>query len=142
MLNSIAAHSKFDGGPAGPAYNEAAFRHFLTVDRSRARRSRRPLYLVLVALRKSLGRRAQFTDPTATAVFRGLGGSVREVDFVGWYQEGQVAAAVFSQGTKVSDGVAAVIRDRVMTSLTKQLTPEQSTNLRVRVVRLGGGGES
>ena len=95
-----------------------------------------------MAVRQSLGRRAQLTDATAAAVFRGLGGSVREVDFVGWYQEGQVAAAVLSQGAKATNGVAAVIRDRAITCLKKQLTPAQSTHLRVRVVRLGGGAES
>ena len=46
------------------------------------------------------GRRAKLTDATAAALFRGLGASVREVDFVGWYREGQVAAAVLAQGAK------------------------------------------
>jgi len=121
------------------AYNEAAFRHFLAVERSRAQRSQRFLYLVLVAIRKSPGRRAQLTNATADALFWGLGVSVREVDFVGWYREGQVAAAVLAQGMKVSDErVASVITDRVLFELKKRLSTAQSSNLRVRVVRLGG----
>jgi hypothetical protein len=137
VLNAVAAHSRFHAGPAGPAYNEAAFRHFLAVDRSRARRSRRSLYLLLVFLRESRGRRAQLTDATAAALFRGLGESVREVDLVGWYQEGRVAAAVLSQGAKTTGGASAVIADRVLTALKKQLTASQSIDLRLRVVRLG-----
>ena len=132
-----AAHSKFQSGAPGLAYNEAAFRHFLAVDRSRARRSHRRLYLVLIALREGIGRRATLTDATAAAIFRGLGASVREVDFVGWYEEGRVAGAVLSQGAKTTDAAAVAISDRVLLSLRKQLPAPHSTNLRVRVVRLG-----
>ena len=137
VLDAVAAHSRFHAGPAGPAYNEAAFKHFLAVDRSRARRARRSLYLVLAFLRESRGRRAELTDATASALFRGLGASVREVDFVGWYQEGRVAAAVLSQGAQATAGVSAVIADRVFTALKKQLSAAQSIDLRLRVVRLG-----
>ena len=69
----------------------------------------------------------------------GLGASVREVDFVGWYQEGHVPAAVLVQGVKPSDGGAAPsIADRVRAELKKGLTATELKNLRVRVVRLGG----
>ena len=88
VLDSIPVRSRFRSGQVGQAYNEAAFRHFLAVDRPRAERSQRFLYLVLVAVRQSPGRRAKLTDATAAALFRGLGASVREVDFVGWYREG------------------------------------------------------
>jgi hypothetical protein len=138
MHNSVAAHSKFRSGPIGPAYNEAAFRHFLAVERSRALRSRRFLYLVLVAVRERVGRRARLTDPIAAALFQGLGASVREVDFVGWFREGQVAAAILSQGATAAHDAASVIASRVRTAVVKELAPIRSTELRVRVVRLGG----
>jgi len=139
MLNSAAAYSKFYSGPPGLAYNEAAFRHFLAVDLSRARRSQRSLYLVVVALRNHIGRRTRLTDATAAALFRGLGSSVREVDFVGWYYESYVAAAVLFQGTKTDDAVAVMIGDRVRATLKQQLAASQSNRIRVRVFRLGGG---
>jgi len=138
MPNSVAAHSKFRSGPIGPAYNEPAFRHFLAVERSRALRSRRFLYLVLVAVRDPVRRRARLTDAMAAALFRGLGASVREVDFVGWFREGQVAAAVLSQGPAATNDVASVIKSRVHTAVGKELAPIRSSELRVRVVRLGG----
>ena len=88
---------------------------------------------------QSPGQRARLTDATAAALFRGLGASVREVDFVGWYQEGHVPAAVLAQGVKPSDGVAGPsIADRVRGELNKGLTLTELQNLRVRVVRLGG----
>jgi predicted signal transduction protein with EAL and GGDEF domain len=68
-----------------------------------------------------------------------LSASVREVDFVGWYREGHVAAAALAQGTKMIDGrAAALIGDRMVVELRKRLSASDSRNLRVRVVRLGG----
>ena len=138
-LTSIAAHSRFHCGPAGLAYNETAFRHFLNVDRSRAQRAGRFLYLVLVAMRESIGRRARLSDATASAVFRGLGAAVREVDFVGWFHEGRVAAAVLSQGAKTTDHVASVVAERILAALRSELSGPQASRVRLRVIRLGGG---
>jgi len=138
-LHSAPAFSEFSGGRAGQAYNEPAFRYFLSVDRSRALRAQRALYLVLVAVREGTGRRAKLTNSTATAVFEGLSASVREVDFVGWYQEGHVAAAVLTQGVRAPTGqVATVIAARVRSELSKRLGEVQAGNLRVRALRLGG----
>ena len=137
-LESIPAYSRFRGGQVGQAYNEAAFQHFLAVDRWRAERSARSLLLILVTVRQSAGRSAKLTDATAAALFRGLGACLREVDFVGWYREGQVAAAVLAQGVKASSEVQRLIAERVLHALGKRLSADQSRNLRVRVVRLGG----
>ncbi len=115
-----------------------AFRHFLAVERTRAERSQRFLYLVLVSIRQHPGRRAKLTYFTATALLRGLGAAVREVDFVGWYLERQVAAAVLAQGVNAADGAASIIADRVLVELKKQLSSADSRNLRVRIIRLGG----
>lgn len=138
MSDPIPGHSRFRGGEAGQAYNEAAFRYFLAVDRVRAQRSARPLYLVLVTIRASLGRAAALPDTTAALLFRGLGAAVREVDFVGWYRERHVAAAVLVQGGKTPEAsVTRAIASRVLTHLARRL-PAESPRLRVRVVRLGG----
>jgi len=137
-LDSIPAYSGFRGGQVGQAYNEAAFRHFLAVDRWRAERSTRSLLLVLVTMRESPGALVKLAEATAAALFCGLGACVREVDFVGWYREGYVAAAVLSQGVKVSVEVPGLVAERVLPALRKRLPADQSTNLRVRMVRLGG----
>ena len=119
-------------------YNEAAFRHFLTVDRRRAQRSQRYLYLVLVSLRAGAGRSTALTNVAAATLFRGLSASVREVDFLGWFVEGRMAAAVLTQGLRTSAmGLAPVIAQRVVAEIQKRLSPADSQNLRVRVVRLG-----
>ena len=137
-LDSTPAYYAFRGGQVAQAYNEAAFRHFLAVDRWRAARSMRSLLLVLVTVRQSGGPRARLTDATAAALFSGLAACVREVDFTGWYREGHVAAAVLAQGVKVSHDVPRLIAERVLPELRKRLSADQSRNVRVRVVRLGG----
>jgi hypothetical protein len=137
MFDAAAGHSEFRCGPLGRAYNEAAFRYFLAVDRSRARQSKRLLYLVLVAVRAGVGRRARLTNATAAALFRGLGASVREVDFVGWFYEGYVVAAVLFQGGKMHDGAPVAIADRVRAALAIERAVPQPDQMRVRVIRLG-----
>jgi hypothetical protein len=136
-VESIPAYSEFRSGAGGRAYNEPAFRHFLAIDRWRAERSARTLFLVLVSVRYSHGPRAKLTDPMAAALFRELGECIREVDFVGWYREGYVAAAVLTQGLKVSGHVPRLVEERVRQALTNRLPAGQSSNLHVRVVRLG-----
>jgi hypothetical protein len=66
-----------------------------------------------------------------------LGACVREVDFVGWYREGRIAAAVLAQGVRSTNDVPHLITKRVLLSLRKRLSADRARNLRVRVVRLG-----
>lgn len=134
---AIPGHAVLLGGLAGSAYNEAAFRHFLAADRRRAVRSQRSLLMVLVAIGLGPGRSATLTDETATAIFQGLIASLRDVDFVGWYRERQVAAAVLASGANATDQARAAVAERLIPALRRQLPGERSANLRVRVVQLG-----
>jgi hypothetical protein len=136
-LNPVPSYSEFHSGPAGHAYNEAAFRYFLAADRRRAERSMRSLLLVLVTLQESANGNT-FPNSTAAAIFGALGGCVREVDFVGWYREGRVAGAVLAQGVKITAEVRDRTAIRIQQALRKTLTPGQLMNVRVRIVRLGG----
>jgi hypothetical protein len=138
-LDSMPVHLGFRGGHVCEAYNEAAFKHFLAVEHARARRSHRFLLLVVATIRRSPGKSATLSDPVAAALFRGLGASVREVDFVGWFREGHAAGAVLAQGAHTFDRAASsVIAQRVTAELDKQLFSADRENLRVRVTRLGG----
>lgn len=124
--------------PGAQVYNEAAFRRFLAADRARAVRLRRCLFLVLVSIRRQPGRSVRLPTVTATAVFRGLGASVREVDFVGWFREERVAAALLVQGPySSSSSTAARIVARVRPAIEGRLPASLVSGLRVRVVRLG-----
>jgi hypothetical protein len=136
MTLEIPAFTPYDSGVAGLAYNEPAFGHFLAIERRRAEHSSRSILLVLVSLRSQPGRNDVVTSTTAAALFVGLGSAVREVDFVGWYREGRIAAAVLAQRATLPDEAPKRIAARVARSLTGR-TPD-GVPVRVRVVCLRG----
>ena len=137
-LESIPAYSGFRSGPAGQAYNEAAFRYFLDADRRRVERSGRSIILVLASIRPSPGRTALLSDRVAAALFAGLAAGVREVDFIGWYREGRIAGAVLPQAIAPSRELRDLVGRRIFSSLEKCLSADRARHLHVRVVRLDG----
>jgi len=138
VLESVPAYSEFRDGHALQIYNEAAFRHFLTVEARRAKRSVRPLLMVLVSIRWGGGSRVKLADNTAASLFGGLRASIREVDFIGWYLEDFIAGAVLTQGPRASGAAFCGVTERLLPELRKRVSTEQAMNIRVRTVRLGG----
>jgi hypothetical protein len=132
------AYSAFRCGEQGFAYNEAAFKHFLGLERRRAHRSRRLLLLVLVKSRIRGRSRADLDPGSAALAFKAVGACVREVDFIGWYREGKVIGAVAPLSAGAAPDVARRLQARVDRMLKVEMGPEQVAGLRVRVVRLGG----
>jgi len=141
-VESIPAYATLLGRRIARVYNQAAFRHFLAVDRWRAERSSRSFLLILVTIRQSSDRGGKIADATAAALFRGLDACVREVDFIGWFREGRVAAAVLPQGLNASGDAPHLVAARLVPALRKRLPAEEAGKLRVRVVRLGNGMRS
>jgi hypothetical protein len=118
-------------------YSEEAFRYFLDVERNRLERSQRSSLLVLVRLLRRRDVDLHMDGATATRVFAGLSQCVREVDFVGWYREGRVAAAVLAQGTAVPDVEASQrIGQRINRVIAEQLPDNVARHVRVRLVHL------
>jgi hypothetical protein len=138
-LDSVPAYSSFRCGDLGFAYNEAAFRHFLRIERRRAERSNRQLLLILVKARIQGGARPPLAEREASQVFKALGSSVREVDFVGWHREGKVAGAVVALNSAAAEDVVRRLTSRVERVLKAEMAPVQTARVRIRVVRLGGG---
>ena len=131
-------YSALRGELVGRIYNETAFRHFLAVDRWRAARSRRSVLLVLVAVRRSPGLNSKLTDATAAALFRGLSGCIREVDFLGWFRQGYVAAAVLPQGSQPSASEPHLVAERIRPAIKERLSVNEASSLRLRVIQLDG----
>jgi hypothetical protein len=127
----------FRCGHAGRAYNEAAFRHFLAIDRRRAERSMGAGLLVLVTVRQGPGKDADLTEQASAALFRGLGDSIREVDFAGWFRQGRVAGAVLAQRATPSSNARYVVAQRVARTLNTHLPSDLARRVRVRVIRFG-----
>ena len=94
------------------------------------------MLLVLVAVRPDPGRNAPLDQRTAAVIFAGLGRSVREVDFVGWFREGRVAGAVLAQAAGAADQRGSITA-RVHHTLKQSLPAERGAQVRVRVIRLG-----
>jgi len=136
-VESTPGYTVFGGGSAGPAHNEPAFRHLLAVERRRAERSGRSVVLVLVSLRRAPGRNQLLTAPAAGEIFAALGASVREVDFVGWFRHGHVAAAALIQRAATQPALLPDIVTRITRTLQEEVRGDSSA-LRVRVVLLGG----
>ena len=136
-LDSVPGHTGFSSGVAGRVYNEAGFRHFLRIELRRAVRSGHCLLLVLVVVREAAGSRVKLTPLVAARVFAALGATVREVDFVGWFKEGYVAAAALVQRATPSPEVRQQITRRVHRTLSRDRIPGIGTT-RVRVFPLRG----
>ena len=125
-------------GRAFQAYNEHAFRYFLSLECTRAARSNRALTLVLSSVMSGSSVDGWRIDPVvAQKLFAGLWLSTREADFIGWYREGQVAGAVLTHcSTDVSAGLSRRIRARVASVLGAELSRGLRQDLRVHVCPL------
>jgi hypothetical protein len=116
-------------------HDEAAFRHFLGIERRRADISSREVLLVLVSLRGSApGQSQRLAMRTANRIFSALGSSVREVDFVGWWRDSHVAAAALIQRGRPQTAAIAL---RIANTLKNELG-DGANSVRLRVVPLGG----
>jgi|SRR5688500_18433992 hypothetical protein len=135
--DSVPGYTDHHGGAAGRVHNEAAFRYFLGIELHRAERSGHCVLLVLVSVRKADGGSVKLAPLAASKVFAGLGESVREVDFVGWFREGRVAAAALVQRVNPSADARQQIVSRLMKTLSNRFLATAGI-ARVRVVPLRG----
>lgn len=126
------------GRQAAEIYDEQTFRHFLTVERARAELSKRPFLVLLVGLHRCPKNGVGIPGDLSTRLLSAVGECVREVDFVGWYQEGRVLGAVLPQGLDAVPAEAqSSILSRLEMAVTRRLPGQVADRLRVRVVELG-----
>jgi hypothetical protein len=123
------------GSQVNRPYNEAAFRYFLNVERRRAEHTHRPLLVVVIRARKLLRTRPQLSPEIARAVLGALAACVREVDLVGWYRDGLVAAALLPLSDTASRTTRRAVWVRVTDALQHRLA-FGSAHFQVRVVEL------
>jgi len=122
-------------GMAGSVYDEQAFQHFLGLEQHRAALTGRPFMLLLVRLPAC---DSALPEAIAATLLSGLRESVREIDFIGWYREGRVAAAVLPQGMDTpAPSALPVIAERVRHTLTRRVRAGVASRLRIRVLQLG-----
>ncbi len=98
---------------------------------------RRSILLVLASVRLTPGRSVHLPRAIADRIFAGLAAGVREVDFLGWYQQDRVAGAVLAQAGYLSDRQAGRVSERILPAIRRELRDGQAQFIHVRVVRLG-----
>jgi hypothetical protein len=118
-------------------YNEQTFRYFLGAERKRAQRARRSFLLLLVTVKTERDQDRRMSPALATAIFSGLRRGVREVDFIGWFREERIAAAVLTQGANsLTRDTFATITQRMRETLSGVLPFHGADGFRLRVVEL------
>jgi hypothetical protein len=126
-------YAPYRRGATVDVHSEAVFRYFLNIERKRAEQAGRSVVLVLVSIRSTPGRSLRLAPRTASAIVSALGSSVREVDFVGWFRDGHVAAAALAQQRPPQRSAIAA---RVEETLKRELR-DASAMVKLRVVSLG-----
>jgi hypothetical protein len=125
------------GNAVSRAYDAQALRYLLAVERTRAHRANRALVVVLVTPQRQADSGSQFERALGERILAALSASVREVDFVGWFRQDRVVAAVLAQSTDAPDRAAV---DRILARMRRRLDDGAavpiSGRLRVRVVHL------
>ena len=121
-----------ESGRLGQAYNEQAFRYFLTIERKRSERSGHPFLLLLVDLKEQEGASARLDSMVANNLVSNLRLCLRETDFVGWYREERVAGAVLIElGDRRPTEVSRLIGQRVSERLYERLPSGVARRLQV-----------
>ena len=122
----------------GEAYNEAAFHYLLDLERKRSAISNRPFLVLLVEFSGRPGGTPSDIDPVAAGkLFSILARSLRETDFIGWYDEPRVAGAVLTQNGETDwDDVSEAVRRRVGEALEKHFPSNGPKGLQMRVYPL------
>jgi hypothetical protein len=124
-------------GRPGTAYGEDAFRYFLAIERARADRSNRPLRLLLVNLEAGSGQTVRIDTMVGPRIFAALRLAVRETDFIGWYREDRVAAAVLCERTTAARAeVSEGLLQRVRQLFHKRMPSGVARRLELRVVQV------
>jgi hypothetical protein len=125
----------------GEAYNEAAFHHFLTIERNRADASMRPSLLLLVEFDTKRGVPVHVGHDLAERLFSALADSLRDTDMIGWYREQRIAGAVLTDLRDEPRLMVRPISDRVRQVLRRDLPEHVATQVRVRVCQLDARAE-
>ena len=125
-------------GRPGCLHDEATFRHFLAIERRRSAVGERKCLLLLV--RVPLAFRGHSVPELTMALSAALEEAVRDIDVIGWYRQGRVAAVLLPQGLdSMPSGVPSRIVERIRQRLVSRFT-DGIAGPRLRLVRLGGSG--
>lgn len=118
-------------------YGEPAFHYFLDVERARSVRSERLGVLLRVELKDTHGQPMPLSHETSKRLFIALAQSVRETDFLGWYEDQRVAGAVLTEvaGERRTDTIHGTV-ERVRRRFDIEFPASVSSRLEIRVTTI------
>jgi lipopolysaccharide/colanic/teichoic acid biosynthesis glycosyltransferase len=102
----------------------------LALERRRAERSRKPFVLMLIEFRGAElnGNRLTFVEKLGTTISN----ATRETDILGWYEEGQVLAVIFTEVNLTGEtSISEVLQGKIEASLSDNLEKKYSSRLKV-----------
>jgi hypothetical protein len=115
-------------------YGEPAFHYFLDIERERSIRSSRPCVLLRVDLKDRQGVPTRMTRATGEQLFMALAQSMRDTDFIGWYEDQRVAGAVLTEVAeeRQNEGIRRTL-DRIRRRFETDFPVDVSSRLDIRV---------
>ena len=115
------------------AYNEVAFRYFLSVEEKRFMRSNHRFLLLLLELNNDAEDGEYFEPALSRKVFAALSPCVRETDFMGWYRQAQVIGVVCTQFDDAHESnVSRVVVDRFQNAIREAFPKEIAGRMNMR----------
>jgi hypothetical protein len=113
--------------PPGIEYDEHTFSFFADLERRRAARSGREVFLLLASIERAPGQPTRLPAVMAKRLMEAFRQSLRDTDVCGWYRQDLVAGAVLDG----ADAEATAFRRRVEQVFSARLPV---SDLRIRVV--------
>ena len=115
-------------------YGEPAFHYFLDIERARFIRSARPCVLLRVDMKDRHGIPARLSQNLSERLFLAIAKSVRETDFIGWYEDQRVAGAVLTEiaEERQDESIRRTV-DRIRRRFEAHLPVAVSSRLDIRV---------
>ena len=119
------------------SHSEAAFHYFLDIECARAVRSTRRSVLLRVDLKDADGASCWMSDATSERLCLALAESLRETDFIGWYEDQRVAGAVLTEVTEEhqNDSVRRAV-NRLRRCFDTHFPVAMSSRLDIRVTMI------
>jgi len=131
--NGRKAFSRFDHLPVDRegVLKERIFHTLLTLERRRADRSRKPFVLMLLDshLIHKNGNAATFAAQLTSAI----SGATRETDILGWYEEDEIFAVIFTEINLAASSISEVLHSKVVKALRDNLDHKIASKLAITV---------
>ena len=115
-----------EAAPQPDIFTEDVFQAMLTRERRRAERSRKPFVLMLLDAHRENG----LADKILRQALAAIGSATRQTDVVGWYKQGAIVGAIFTElGNEEIGGIAEALKAKVRSCIGESLGREMAAKI-------------